>query len=145
MLYHHRYAPLSVFPLYKPKCRCKRWRLTNFNILSVVYASFPDFVKEYEPVRTDDDGAHAVAQLLSYVSTLRHVNMQCTELSEQGARQLLNALPDDDPLRCFELVALCISKISQRVPQGLNLTELSGSPRASLYTPRYTNDGHDEF
>lgn len=84
-----------------------------------------------------------VAELLAAVSTLRHVNMQCTEISEQGARHLLTALAAEDPQRCFELAALCTSKISQRVPQGLNLSELSGSPRAPIFSPRYSHDEHE--
>ena len=91
-----------------------------------------------------DEGAAVVAGLLAAVTSIRHVNMQCTELSETGARELLAALPDDDPQRCFELVALCTSKISQRVPQGLNLSELSGSPRGVMYSPRYLSY-EDEF
>lgn len=102
--------------------------------------------RKRDPARfhAGDEGAVVVAGLLATVTTLRHVNMQCTELSESGARELLAALPDDDPQRCFELAALCTSKISQRVPHGVNLSELSGSPRGTMYIPRYFNY-EDEF
>lgn len=62
-------------------------------------------------VGMDKEGAAAVAELLSTVTSLRKVVVGGSEFDAEGAAVLLAALPEEDPLRCAELAQICRQKI----------------------------------